>query len=371
MDYEFQFQDPTSRATVYLQEAIIDAVQGATHWRSVFAFVTRNGVQTLLTDPMVEAFLERGRLELIVGIDAVTNRDTLEYLAGFERDHANFTVRVFWNQTAGLFHPKISHFRYPNRREVLIVGSGNLTPGGLQDNFEGYTVIRSRAREAIEVPSLDEFIRGHQQDIRPIDDEILARAARNVIVGGGRRGGSRRRRPIEIEPEMAEAAAEAVIDEQQAPVRVHERVLVARVPRAGGRWHQVHFNHDVIDQFFQVSPNSTQRVYVVARRADGSAAEQEVRPCVYSRTNRNYKIELGARRDEEYPEDGIPIALFRELHARSFEYMLIFPNEAGYEDLYRLTEELPSVGKGLRRTITDTATLAQTWPQCPLVEEAA
>jgi HKD family nuclease len=369
MDYEFHFQDPTSRTTVYLQEAIIDAVQGATHWRSVFAFVTRNGVRTLLTDPIVEAFLERGRLELIVGIDAVTNRNTLEFLAEFERDHANFSVRVFWNQTAGLFHPKISHFRYANGREVLIVGSGNLTPGGLQDNFEGYTVLRSRAREAIEIPSLDEFIQAHQQNIRPIDEEILARASRNVIVGGGRRVGPRRR-PIEIGPEIAEAAAEAVIDEQQAPAEVHDRVLVARVPRAGGRWHQVHFNHDVIDQFFQVSPNSTQRVYLVARRPDGSAAEQEVRPCVYSQTNKNYKIELGARHDEEYPEHGVPIALFRELHARSFEYMLTFPDEPGYSELYRLTGELPSVGKGLRRVITDTATLAQTWPQCPLVEEA-
>jgi hypothetical protein len=366
MDYEFNFQDPTSPDTVYLFEALIGAAQQATEWRGMFAFASRNGVQTLLTDPAVQGFFGRGgRLELIVGIDAVTNRATLEYLLEIERDQPNLTVRVFWNETPGLFHPKLSHFRCPGGREILIVGSGNLTPGGMRQNFEGYIILRSsRAREAINIMSLDRFINEHAPDFRPIDEQILNRAARNIITGGGRG----RRGPVAVEPEIAEAAAEAVIEQREEPaLNLQERILIAQVPAAGGRWHQVHFNRDVINQFFQVRPNTDQRVYLVERRIDGTLGEQEVRPCVFSQRNKNYKIELGARRDAEYPNDGVPIAVFRESQARSFEYMLIFPEELGYDELLQLTRELPTVGRGLPRVITDSGTLLRAWPGCPLV----
>jgi hypothetical protein len=253
---------------------------------------------------------------LVVGLDAVTSRNALEYLAQVERDRPNLTVRVFWNETGGLFHPKMCHFRYGNGREVLILGSGNLTPGGLRENFEGYTILRSRAREPIDLRSWDRFLVNHAEDIRGIDEGALERAARNVVVGRG----LRRRRPVEIEPELAGAAVEAAMEQgEAAAAAANDRVLVARVPAAGGRWHQVHFNRDVIDQFFRVQPETTQRVYLVARHVDGAVGNQEVRRCVYSHTNKNYKIELGARREAEYPDNGVPIAVFRELQARSFE----------------------------------------------------
>lgn len=294
----------------------------------------------------------------------MTNRATLEYLLQLEHDQPNLTARVFWNETPSLFHPKLSHFRCPAGHEILIVGSGNLTPGGLRESFEAYTILRSsRAREAIDVASLDRFIENHALDIRHIDEQILTRAARNVIVGR-RRG---RRAPVAVEPEVAEAAVAAAIEGQEEPaLNLQDRVLIAQVPRAGGRWHQVHFNRDVINQFFRVQPNTNQRVYLIERRADGTLGQQEVRPCVLSQKNLNYKIELGARRDADYPADGVPIAALHETQARSFEYMLIFPHEAGYEELLQLTRELRTVGRGLPRVITDLLTLAQAWPDTPL-----
>lgn len=366
MDYEFCFQDPTSAETVYLYEAIISAAQCASEWIAIFAFASQNGVRNLIEDPIIEQFLDRGGIfRLIVGIDAVTNRQTLEYLAHVETEHPNFSVRVFWNESAGLFHPKFSHFRRDDGREELIVGSGNLTPGGLRENYEAYTVLRSsRVRERINASALYRFLTDREADLRAIDEEILQRAARNIIVAG-RRG---RRRTREIEPEAVEATAEAILEpREEAAAAAIGRVLVAQVPKAGGRWHQVHFNRDVINQFFQIQPGTTQRVYLVERRQDGSSGEQEVRPCILSQTNLNYKIELGARREAAYPDHGVPIAVFRELHARSFEYMLIFPGEPGYDILLQLTDELLSIGRGLPRVITDTHTLGDTWPESPLL----
>lgn len=366
MEYEFCFQDPTSAETVYLFEALIGAAQQANEWRGVFAFASQNGIRSLLSDPAVQEFFARGgRLELIVGIDAVTNRATLEYLLQLEREQPNLRAQSFWNETPGLFHPKFSHFRCQQGREILIVGSGNLTPGGLRESFEAYTILRSsRAREVINVASLERFIENHAADIRQIDQQILARAARNVIVG--RRQG--RRAPVVVEPEIAEAAVEAAIDEQEEPaLNPQDRILIAQVPRAGGRWHQVHFNRDVVNQFFRVRPNTDQRLYLIERRQGGTLGEQEVRPCVLSQRNLNYKIELGARRNADYPIDGLPVAVFHETQARSFEYMLIFPEEAGYDEVLGLTRELPAVGRGLARVITDLATLARVWPASPLI----
>lgn len=220
-----------------------------------------------------------------------------------------------------------------------------------------------RAREPIEVDSLTSFLERHAANIRPIDDEALRRAERNLI-RGPRRG---RRRPVEVEPEIVEAAAEAVVEAEEVPAAAVDRVLVAQVPAAGGRWHQVHFNQEVIGRFFQVQADSTQRVYLVETRADGTRADEEVRPCIYSQSNKNYKIELAAKRQEDYPDDGVPIAVFRELHARSFEYMLVMPGEAGHAELLELTETLPKVGRGLPRVITDTDAIGAAWPDCPLL----
>jgi len=367
MNYEFCVQDPTSADTVYLFEALITAAQLATYWRGVFAFASRNGVSLLLEDSATQAFLGRGgKFELVVGIDAVTNRQTLEYLAQVETEQPGVNVRVFWNETRSLFHPKLSHFRSDDGQETLIVGSGNLTPGGLQQNFEAYTVLRNETPdEHLSVVSLDRFLERHAQDVRPIDEEILERASRNIIVrGGGRRG---TRRTVDVTPEVIEAAAEALIEQQEAatPLSV-DGVLIAQVPKAGGRWHQVHFNAAVIEQFFEVEPNSNQRVYLLERKSDGTAGEEEVRPCILSHTNKNMKIELGARRNAEYPDNGVPIAVFRRIQARSFEYMLIFPGEEGYDELLQMTNTLPKIGNGLRRVITDSAVLSVNWPTSPL-----
>lgn len=300
LKYEFHLQDPTSPETVYLFEAIVGAVQGAVRWRGIFAFVTRNAVDTLISDPIVDKFLRRaGKFSLLVGIDAVTNRPTLERLQELEKQFwKKLQVQVFWNESGGLFHPKIFHFEYPDGRQTIIVGSGNLTPGGFRENFEAYSILRSAAGEKIDLSSWDTFLEVHKVRIRSIDDKALERAGRNFIrVGRGRRRST-------IEPELIEAAAEQVVATRQktAPSGATDRVLVAQVPRAGGRWNQVHFNQDIVQEYFRVQPNTDQRVYLTEKRLHNSVGDEEVRPCIYSKSNKNYKIELAAKARHGIPE---------------------------------------------------------------------
>lgn len=360
MDFEFCMQDPGDPGTRYLYEAIINAASEANAWQGIYAFASRNGVNHLINDPVVQELIHRGgEIDLIVGIDAVTNRQTLERLQELEARHHRFRPKVFWNNVGGLFHPKISQFSYADGRKTLIVGSGNLTPGGLMHNFEAYSIISAGAGETLDLSSLEAFLIRNEAEIAVIDEEALQRAARNVITSIG--GEARRRAP-----------KGPLIHQPQTrhPAKVFDRIQIAQVPGAGGRWSQVHFNANVIENYFRITDLRTQRVYLTQVHTDGTLGEEEVRPCVYSETNKNYKIEIAAAKGLGYPTTGRPMLVFRERKVRCFDYMLLMPGQAGHAAIFALSESLPSVGKGLRRAITDMATLGHSWPSCPLLSTA-
>lgn len=363
MELRFCIQDPTHAETTYLYEAILAAAVGAAGWRGVYAFASRDGVDHLVEDTIVHEFmLAGGEVDLLVGIDAVTNRPTLERLQELERRYHGFRPKVFWNLTQGLFHPKISDFTYEDGRRTLIVGSGNLTPGGLMNNFEGYTIISVDQAQDLDVSALDEFLARHADQIRRIDDEALERAARNLVraIPGARRAEGiiiPRPRGLTVAPAAPRPAATAGFD----------RILIAQVPAAGGRWAQVHFNSDVVRVYFRITDQRTQRVYLTRVAADGNRAEVEVRPCVYSETNKNHKIEIGAARGLEYPVGAPPVLVFRERQLRAFDYMLLMPGENGYDALMEVTRRLPSLGRGFPRVIADRNMLSASWPDCPLL----
>lgn len=351
MEYQFRLQDPTSPQTVYLFEEIIRALTTAESWRGIFAFASRDGVDSLFLDPVTVHFLLRGRCSLVVGIDAVTNRATLERLQEIENNNNGVEIRVFWNPIAGLFHPKVCHFRHPDGQQTVIVGSGNLTPGGMRNNFEAFSVLRTTRRERLELAAWDDFLRAHQAALSRIDDAALERAGRNVV-----RGGRRGARVVEAD----------IIEQPVPPPTPLSRMLVAQIPAAGGRWNQAHFNRDVVDQFFRIQPQSPQRVFLRQRRADGSLGDEEVRPLVLSGKNLNPKIELGAAAHLEYPANTPPVAVFRELQVRAFEYVLLMPGDPGYNQMLNFTQTHQSLGRGLPRILTDVGQVRGAWPQCPI-----
>ena len=121
--------------------------------------------------------------------------------------------------------------------------------------------------------------------------------------------------------------------------------------------------------FFEVQPETTQRVYLTPVEANGTRGQQEMRPCVYSRSsNKNLKIELGLGRGLSYPAGANrPLGVFRRVQARVFEYMLLMPGHKGYAPTRHLMLSLDSIGKGLHRSLTNTSELGRVWPGCPLL----
>jgi len=110
-----------------------------TEFRAAVAFVKRSGTKHI-RDPL-EAFSKRGGVvKISAGIDAGgTSAEGLTDLLRAVGDRGN--VFVFKNANSSTFHPKIYLFKNKRAAEI-IVGSGNLTEGGLFTNYEASFLMR-------------------------------------------------------------------------------------------------------------------------------------------------------------------------------------------------------------------------------------
>lgn len=150
-----------------------------------------------------------------------------------------------------------------------------------------------------------------------------------------------------------------------APLTGSEYVMIAQVPKAGGRWHQVHFNVDVGKEFFRVAVGETHTLKLEWIDANGKTKSQMTRPLVFSQSNRNYRVEFDFD-VQAYPSPDRPLVLILELGLRRFRYLLLMPGDVGYDEMSALNEGLDSIGKGVRRVITNLDEVELTWPGCPL-----
>ena len=120
---------PSNRLGDYLK----DNLSGSwTHFRAAVAFVKRSGTRHIET--ALTAFSRIGHVEIIVGIDhRGTSSEGLQDL--LDAVSPKGRVIVFHNRLPFTFHPKVYLFKSPTAAAVII-GSGNLTEGGLFTNYE-------------------------------------------------------------------------------------------------------------------------------------------------------------------------------------------------------------------------------------------
>lgn len=339
----------------------------------MFAFAGTSGVRALLCDPVVTEYFDERSAHLVVGIDAVTSRAALEALREFEAEYDGLRVSVFRNPVRHLFHPKTIRFDHGERQSTFLVGSGNLTEGGLVRHFEAFSILtlEGPARTSA-ITEWDGFFARQATYLVPIDDAVLERAEHNVASG-------RRRTPL-VDPEaIAEAEAEEegsemALDAPRAQLVGDEIVFVGEIPDASGRWQQAHFSKAAVDSVFGVDVDDPEqlrnlRVFLHHVNADGTRDELETRPVVYSSSNANTRIELGALHGREYPADGRPVLLALATGLRTFDYMVVFPESINYE----ITQALLATGtpiegnRGLPRVTLTVEEFREAWSTSPLL----
>ena len=128
-----------------------------TNFRAAVAFVKRSGVQHI--EQSLAEFAARGDVQIIVGIDhGGTSFEGLQDLLAAVLPAGR--VVVFHNPGSLTFHPKLFLFKSDTAAELLI-GSGNLTAGGLYNNYEvgvSYSLDLGQADDAEVLGSVEHLL---------------------------------------------------------------------------------------------------------------------------------------------------------------------------------------------------------------------
>lgn len=394
----FYIQDLKFSKTLTVHEAILTASKNTTGeikiGAGVFAFVTKGGTALVFEDQVLKEFLLNGFFTLIVGIDDITNTNTLIKLRELKDMHRdNLEIKVFYhNDTSSLFHPKFIWFK-GDEKIKLITGSGNLTEKGLRRNREAFTINEFENEKLKEFEEYwESWLEENNNNLKELDDEdVIAKAAINATrffrtpgvesdfdesieqstkshTGGETLDNEDYLNGIDdgltndlvtIEPE--DYGAWSIQDDLEA--------LVAEIPNSGSRWKQANFSKSVFEGFFGAIAGSSDERRILLRDISltGLLEEIEVRTTV-SVISQNYRIELKAASGLDYPEgDNRPIGIFIKVATRSFVYSLYMPEDRMYNEvLDYLNNSQEKQTNRMRRFITNVDDLRLNCPNLNL-----
>ena len=365
MKYELKVQDPRAKHSLLFDEVVEIAKQGkVVRLRAFFGFLTGAGLKALLNDPDVASVLLGSEVEMLIGLDAITDRPGLEELLRLARKNSLFKAHVIQHTTGHLIHPKMLVAEYDDGRAKAVVGSNNLTAPGLHGNVEGYTIASFEPEDRPDLSDWDVFIQRWGSMITQIDEKALKRADQNMsILKGVRTAATKSAQPhpsprvVVSDGQVHEPVVSGIPDPQ-------EKVLVAQIPKAGNRWSQVHYSTTVIQKYFQVTAGA----HVLLREHNSSSVEKP--QVVFSAANKNYKIELGAARTAgAYPSKGRPVVVFR-LESSQYgrhRYVFLMPGSGGHTQMTKLaTTAFRGRANQVRRAIVPISQVFKVWPSCPL-----
>jgi HKD family nuclease len=344
-----KLQNPEDVDSEYLLEVLLNQSINAERGGAAYAWATSRGVSLLFEDSVFQEFLGSGSFHLIVGVDAVTTPATLEALAEAEHHYSGLWIQAFMSaDNEGLFHPKFAWFEHQTSGS-LIVGSGNLTGGGLWDNREAFTVSEMEAEATQRVQQQWEAWKiSIAARLYPLlDSQVLEKAALNTGWTLGRRsssGGGRRSLP-------------AVAPEPTALPRNDRELLIAEIPKSGNRWKQANFDRHNYEEFFGARVGTQRRMLFQSVDGHGATGEVESRPSVEV-ASRNWRFELNAASGLDYPTVGRPIGVFLRLRARTFLYYLSLPGSPWHEELVAHLESSDVASADIRRLRETTAEAA-------------
>jgi HKD family nuclease len=343
-----RFQSAGSAGGYLLEHLLAESI-GATRGGAIFAWANANGVKSLLEDDVFDEFLRNNDFRLFVGTDSITDPPAVEKLIEIAVRRPRLHARAFMSPTTSLFHPKMAWFEH-DAHLSLIVGSGNLTMGGLKSNWEAFVLLKLAGAEREDARrQIENFLTSVTGHLLPVTDpRVLERATRNT---GNERSLRTPRTPAPRSPKVSTAI---------------EEVLAAEIPKAGNRWSQANFDLENYEGFFGAKVSSQRRISLHHVDASGTLGEVESRPSV-ARRSKNYSFELAAARGRDYPSEGSPIGVFLRLGTGEFLYSLILPEEAGYHEVGNLlTAKWHGRADRKRRVRCTFAELQAAWPDSPL-----
>lgn len=377
-------QDPTYEDSKLLLDAILECCATAYSGAGAYAYVSADGVNLLMGDPIFQSFLSRGQFHLIIGMDEITNSRTLNALNAHIEQNPTLQVNAFLQDTTGsTFHAKFCWFEC-NGYGYVITGSGNMTQKGMQRNREAFELKRVEVDELNIVKSRWEaWLASAAAYILPLDNaDVTARAEENI-----QRMRAMRPRRVHLRPTQPARADDAEIIENIIPetettlavytddelesweFETNSRVLIAEIPRGERRWNQANFDADTFSTYFESVPGVAGQMALILRdvRSNGRLGEIRHRPPV-SVASHNYRVELYVGRGTVYPTDGRVLGVFVKLSARTFLYSLVFPTNVEYTALQHMLNGHRQRANRLVRYQTNVDELQGLCPTLPILQ---
>lgn len=342
-----QFQTPGSKNKSLL-EAILSELKDARTGGGLFAWANSGGIRILLEDHAFEKYLNNGSFELVVGTDSITDQAAIDRLKLLTERHESFTASAFLSPSSSLFHPKMCWFE-TDEYLAVIVGSGNMTLGGLRSNWEAYVSIRMTGDEREQAKlEIDEILRSVGRNTRSLDDQMVTeRVSQNS-------GNERTLQKID----HGENETDPFLDVASTV----ESVLIAEIPKSGDRWQQANFDKQNYELFFEAKVGSERRILLYNIDPSGEVGTVESRPSVQV-ASRNYRFELAAARGRSYPSTGSPLGVFLKIATGVFLYCLLMPDQAGYDEVSKLlAERWNGAQRAKRRAQCSAEDLKSAWP---------
>ncbi len=161
-------------------DELLASLEQASDIRIATAFATGAGVSRLI-DPVKRVLSDGGALQVVYGLDfRITNPEAMSAfrsLADEYPDSVKHYAYPKWDlHVSQTFHPKLYICTTSERAARVLVGSSNLTTGGLWDNFEANAVILGTLSEAVIQEAHGVFGRAVAQEmcITPTQESIEA-----------------------------------------------------------------------------------------------------------------------------------------------------------------------------------------------------
>ena len=355
-----KIQTPGSKALLHeLNRAAKDAELGG----GAFAFATRSGVKEFFSQSNIKKLAKNGEFLLVVGIDAITNFDTICELKKQIQELEGLTVNVFLHPYNSTFHPKLSWYKSKNSVS-LVVGSGNMTSAGLgkstdwgDGNWEAFYTRKLSQKDAGNITEVwQDWITDCKNNgyLHTIDsNQVLKKAVENS-----------RCRPRNVNKELAKtskAAKPVTIDIEGS--EYSNQVQISEIPR--NRDGQLDIGKDITRNFFGYTSNSSDHKILIQNvNLDNTLGDPE-RRVPFKNKSQNYRFEVNALKGRKYIEhnDNRPVVIFTKLGGYAYRYCILMHGDQDYAGIIKMLGQRK--GRKMRKLDTNIEELRKSAPNLP------
>lgn len=327
------------------------------------AFVSGKGVEAI--SPLVDIFLADGNeLRIIFGTDRQgTDQEAVKRLYELEKAHLNqIAIKHFQAPAhASIFHPKL-YILEEDTSISVVIGSANLTTGGLGSNLESLLLLENVGKSSIVAkeifaiwdifanptsPLKEEFLNALTQEHLKKLINALPRSTRQEPKGSGKRVADLWK-PLSVI--QLPRSGGLLPRKKLSPLRAGQRYLIMDV-LTETRKTQMQIPLDVIEGFFGIKRDQRHNISLSIWTADGPTQPID-RPIVMSSGNDGRRLmrrlEMPAIKELQRPLTVVFLKLKKKNH---FAFSLFLKGTKGCKKISELLTEYGQQGGAVRRYI--------------------